>query len=152
LKRIKQNGGVVMVNFYSGFVVPESARLMANMFEVSRENRKKYKDDREYDRVMKEWHLANPMPSGTVKDLVNHIDHIVQIAGIDHVGLGSDFDGVSQVPEGLQDVSTYPVITQELLDRGYTEKQIRQILGENILRVLRAAEKTARELRTANLR
>jgi membrane dipeptidase len=71
---------------------------------------------------------------------VDHIDHIVRVAGIEHVGLGSDYDGIDAVPDQLEDVSTYPRITQELLNRGYTDGQIRQILGFNLLRVLRAAE------------
>ena len=147
LRRLRKNGGMAMVNFYSGFVVPESARLMANMFNVSRELRNKFPVEPDYERAMKQWEKENPMPSGTVRDLVNHIDHIVKVAGIDHVGLGSDFDGVNQVPAQLKDVSSYPVITQELLNRGYSEKDIRKILGENILRVLRDAEQVARKLK-----
>jgi membrane dipeptidase len=148
LVRIKQNGGIVMVNFFSGFVVAESARRMADMFEVSRQMREKYPTDAEHTKAMDEWQKANPMPQGTVKDLVNHIDHIVETAGIDHVGLGSDYDGVSKVPIELPDVSTYPVITQELLNRGYKEADIHKILGENILRVMEAAERVAASARS----
>ncbi len=72
--------------------------------------------------------------------VADHIEHIVSVAGIDHVGLGSDFDGISVVPEGLEDVSRFPEVTEELVRRGYTEGQIRKILGENVLRVLAAAE------------
>ena len=79
--------------------------------------------------------------------VVNHIDHIVKVAGIDHVGLGGDYDGVSMLPEGMGDVSSYPLITQELLNRGYSEKDIHKILGGNTLRALRAAEKVAAKLR-----
>lgn len=147
LRRIRQNRGVVMVNFFSGFVVPESARMMADMFNVSRELREKFPASEDYEREMKQWHKEHPMPAGTVRDLVNHIDHIVQVAGIDHVGLGSDYDGVSKVPAQLEDVSSYPVITQELLNRGYLEQDIRKILGGNILRVLREAEAVARKLK-----
>lgn len=147
LVRLKQNGGIVMVNFFSGFVVAESARRMADMFEVSRKMREKFPTDAEHTKAMDEWQKANPMPAGTVKDLVNHIDHIVKIAGIDHVGLGSDYDGVSKVPVELPDVSSYPVITQELLHRGYKEPDIKKILGENILRVMEAAEKVAASIR-----
>ena len=75
---------------------------------------------------------------------MDHIDHIVQVAGIDHVGLGSDYDGIDAVPDQLEDVSTYPRITQELLNRGYTAGQIRQILGLNCLRVLQTAEELSR--------
>ncbi len=145
LARIKQNGGVIMANFYSGFIVPESAQIMANMFDVDRELHQKYPDPKEAEKAIEEWGKAHPLKPGTVKDLVDHIDHIVEVAGIDHVGLGSDYDGVEQLPTDLQDVSTYPVITQELLNRGYSERDIRKILGGNLLRVMRAAEKVARE-------
>lgn len=77
---------------------------------------------------------------GNVYTVVDHIEHIIRVAGIDHVGLGSDFDGISATPEQLEDVSKYPYITQELLNRGYTEEQIRKILGGNLLRVMRAVE------------
>ena len=148
LRRIKTNRGVVMVNFYSGFIVPEGARVMQDMFEVSRQLQEKYPNEKDFSKAMDEWHKAHPMPSGTVKDLVDHIDHIVKIAGIDHVGLGSDYDGVSQVPTDLPDVSSYPVITQELLNRHYSESDIKKILGENILRALAEAENIGRTLRT----
>jgi membrane dipeptidase len=146
LRRIKTNNGVVMVNFYSGFVVKESAKTMAGMFEVSRELRAKFPIKEDYSKAMKQWRAEHPMPSGTVQDLVNHIDHIVNVAGIDHVGLGSDYDGVSQVPTQLEDVSSYPVITQELLSRGYSEKAIKKVLGGNILRVMQETERVARRL------
>ena len=145
LTRIKQNGGLIMVNFYSGFIVPEAAQAMTRMFETGREIRAKYTDPTEAEKAVDAWWKAHPIPPGTVKDLVNHIDHIVKIAGIDHVGLGSDYDGVQTLPTDLHDVSCYPVITQELLNRGYTALQIRKILGENLLRVMRAAETVARE-------
>jgi membrane dipeptidase len=145
LLRITRNGGIVMVNFFSGFIVPESARMMENMFAVTREIRAKNPDPAVARRAVQEWRKANPIPAGTVKNLVDHIDHIVKVAGIDHVGLGSDYDGVSTLPVDLPDVSSYPVITQELLNRGYKAREIRKILGQNLLRVMRAAEKVARE-------
>ena len=147
LLRIKANGGVVMVNFFSGFVVPESARIMRDMFEVSREMRLKFPGDKEHGAAMKVWEKEHPMPSGTAKDVVDHIDHIVKVAGIDHVGIGSDFDGVSQVPTDLPDVSSYPVLTQELLNRHYSERDIKKILGGNLLRAFAEAEKAAKKLR-----
>ena len=145
LVRIKENGGVVMVNFFSGFIVPESAKVMLRMFDEMREIRAKHPDPDEAREAIREWRRANPIVPGTVKDLVDHIDHIVKVAGIDHVGLGSDYDGVSTLPKDLQDVSSYPVITQELLNRGYSSGDIRKILGQNLLRVMRAAEKVARD-------
>ena len=146
LLRIKKNNGVVMVNFFSGFVVAESAKIMSRVLEVTREMRERYPDEKELEKQMKIWREANPMPAGSVKDLVNHIDHIVKVAGIDHVGLGSDYDGVSKVPVELHDVSSYPVVTQELFERKYSEADIKKILGENILRAMRDAEKVARSL------
>lgn len=143
LVRLKQNGGVVMINFFSGFVVPESARRMTDMFEVSRQLREKFPNEDDYSKAMAEWHKANPMEPGTVKNLVDHIDHAVKVAGVDHVGLGSDYDGVSKVPVDLPDVSSYPVVTQELLNRGYRESDIKKILGENLLRAMEAAERAA---------
>ena len=86
------------------------------------------------------------MQPGTIHDVVDHIDHIAKVAGVEHVGIGSDFDGVSTLPAQLEDVSTYPLITQALLDRGYTDQQIKQIMGLNLLRVMREAEQVARRL------
>ncbi len=143
LVKLKKNGGVVMVNFYSGFVVPESAKRMAGMFEVRRQLRKKFPNQADYDKALRRWRRDNPIDAGTIHDVVDHIGHIVKVAGIDHVGIGSDFDGVSKLPDQLQDVSTYPYITQALLDRKYTPEQIRKILGENLLRAFRGAEKVA---------
>jgi len=147
LVRLKKNGGVVMVNFFSGFVVPEAAEKMARMFDVRRELAAKYGDDEEaFDEAYTRWKNEQRTPPGTVHTVVDHIDYIVRVAGIDHVGLGSDFDGVSQLPDQLEDVSTYPVITQELLNRGYSDGDIRKILGGNVLRALRGAEKVSREM------
>ncbi|HCO26257.1 MAG TPA: membrane dipeptidase, partial [Gimesia maris] len=92
------------------------------------------------------WKSSHKMKPGTIHDVVDHIDHIVKVAGVDHVGIGSDFDGVSTLPAQLEDVSTYPLITQALLDRGYTDQQIKQIMGLNLMRVLRQAEQVAKQL------
>lgn len=143
LIRLKQNGGLVMVNFFSGFIVPESAAVMAKMFDAMRELRAKHPDLAQFRAELQKWRKANPIAPGTVKHLVDHIDHIVKIAGIDHAGLGSDYDGVTVLPADLPDVSCYPVITQELRNRGYKAGDIRKILGGNLLRVMRAAEKAA---------
>jgi membrane dipeptidase len=89
------------------------------------------------------YRARHQMPAGTVATLVDHIDHIATTAGIDHVGLGSDYDGVTELPAQLEDVSGYPYVTQELLNRGYAEADIRKILGENLLRVMRRVEELA---------
>ena len=143
LGRLTENGGVVMVNFFSGFVVPESARQMKEMFDVRRQLRAKFADDSDFDKEYQRWRDAHPMEPGTIHDVLDHIDHIAKVAGVDHVGLGSDYDGVSTLPNQLEDVSSYPYITQGLLDRGYSAAEIRKILGGNILRVLREAESVA---------
>lgn len=143
LREIKAKGGVVMVNFFSGFIVPEGARQMVEMFAAGRKLKKEFPDPKAFEVAMEQWHREHPYPAGTVQTLVDHIDHIVKVAGIDHVGLGSDYDGVTKLPEQLEDVSTYPVITQALLDRGYTDNDVRKILGGNLLTVLRQAELVA---------
>ncbi|MBA61928.1 MAG: membrane dipeptidase [Planctomycetaceae bacterium] len=143
LKRMRQNGGIVMVNFFSGFVDPQAAKIMSNMFDVSRELRKKHQDDNEYNTAMARWRTANPYPPGTIYDVVDHIDHLVKVAGVDHVGIGSDYDGVSKLPLGLEDVSTYPRITQLLLERGYSRRDIDKIMSGNMMRVIRQVERIA---------
>ncbi|MCX7700161.1 MAG: dipeptidase [Gemmataceae bacterium] len=140
LRLLPKNGGVVMINFYSGFITPEGARASRDMFSAYRQMQEKIKDRRELERAIEQWKLEHPMPRGSVHTVVDHIEHVIKLAGIDHVGLGSDYDGISSTPEQLEDVSTYPRITQELLNRGYTEEQIRKILGGNVLRVMREVE------------
>jgi membrane dipeptidase len=150
LRRIAKNGGVIQVNFYSvfvdtGTVSPQSAerdrRVKAQQDAID----EKYKDDperraEESDKL----EAANPLPPLPISKLIDHIDHIVKVAGIDHVGIGADFDGANDMPEGAQDVSMLPNITYELLKRGYSERDIRKILGENLLRVMAEAERVAR--------
>lgn len=143
LREVAKNGGLVMVNFFSGFVVPAGAQVMARMFDVGRELRIKHPDNAQFEQAMKAWHQSNPIPAGSIHDVVDHIDHIVRIAGVDHVGLGSDYDGVMKLPVQLEDVSCYPLLTQELLNRGYPAESIHKILGRNALRVLRQAEEVA---------
>jgi len=143
LRLVAKNGGVVLVNFGSMFVEPESARRMQPMFDVFRDLRKRFPNEADFNRERKAWLARNPVLPGTVHDVVDHIDHIARVAGVEHVGLGSDFDGVMMLPEQLKDVACYPIITQLLLDRGYTSTEIHAILGGNLLRVLEAAEKTA---------
>lgn len=144
LKLLKANNGVVMINFYSGFVVPEGARAMSKMFDVVRDLRKKYPDDTaQFREAIRAWQKENDYPAGTVHIVVDHIEHVIKTAGIDHVGLGSDYDGITKVPDQLNDVSCYPYITQELLNRGYKREDIVKVLGGNVIRVFRDAERVA---------
>jgi membrane dipeptidase len=145
LKLVKQNGGVIMVNFYSAFIVPEGARAMKDMFKAYRDLREKYKDEKEFQEAYAQWQKSHPVPAGSVHDVVDHIQHIIKIAGVDHVGLGSDFDGIGMCPKQLEDVSCYPHITQVLLDRGYSRDDIHKVLGGNVLRVMRETELVAKQ-------
>jgi membrane dipeptidase len=150
LRRIAKNGGVVQVNFYSVFV--DAATVTPQNDERNRLNKaqqdvldEKYKNDPE--RLAEEGDKLDaltPLPPLPISKLIDHIDHIVKVAGIDHVGIGADFDGAVDMPEGAQDVSMLPNITYELLKRGYSEKDIRKILGENLLRVFAEAERVSR--------
>lgn len=149
LRRIAKNGGVVMVNFYPGFIDRKSAEA-----GKARDTRLKpqldalgiqFKDDpKRLAEETKKLEDADPLPPTPLSVLIDHIDHIARVAGVDHVGLGSDFDGVPSLPEGMKDVSELPNITYELLRRGYSEKDIRKVLGENFIRVFTEAEKVAR--------
>jgi membrane dipeptidase len=144
LKQIAKNDGVVMVNFYSGFITPEGARLLPEMMKAYRQLKKSHPKEQEFKAAWSEWKCTHPMPTGSIHDVVNHIEHIIKVAGIDHVGIGSDYDGISTCPRQLEDVSCYPYITQELLNRGHAGTAIRKILGGNVLRVMRSAESVAK--------
>jgi membrane dipeptidase len=138
LEAVAANAGVVMVNFFPGFVVESSARLMMEMFSEAREIRADFDSDEAFETEMARRLAERGIDRGTVGHVVDHIDHIAAVAGVDHVGLGSDFDGIDTTPIGLEDVSTYPAITAELIVRGWPEPDIRKVLGENALRVLAA--------------
>lgn len=143
LPLVAKNKGIVMVNFYSGFIEPTSAQRRNLRDEKRRLLLKELDDETAVDREIANWDASHPMLPGSIHDVVDHIDHLVKLAGVDHVGIGSDFDGVGMLPDQLEDVATYPLITQELLNRGYKVEQIHKIMGDNLLRVLRAAEKVA---------
>jgi len=144
LELVKKNGGVIMVNFYSGFIVPEAARATREMFQVARDLQAKFPREQDFRTALRQWTKEHPIPRGNVHDVVDHIEHIIQVAGVDHVGLGSDFDGISTVPRQLEDVSCYPYITQELLNRGHSKEDIIKVLGGNLLRAFREVEGVAK--------
>lgn len=147
LKALAKNGGVVQLNFYSGFL---DSSFQARIQDFNSRHRK----ERDSLRALKwpsyqieEYFLATyPEEASRLRPplslLLDHIDHMVRVAGIDHVGLGSDFDGISSAPKELQDVTDMPLITKGLLQRGYSKAAIRKILGENFLRVFRANQNT----------
>ncbi|MDX1690263.1 MAG: dipeptidase [Acidimicrobiia bacterium] len=138
---IGRRGGVVMAVFFPGFTVPSTAAAMVAMFERWREIRARHAgDEEEILAEMERIEAGLDVDVGTVEDVVDHIEHLAAVAGVDAVGLGSDFDGMTMTPAGLEDVSCYPAITESLLRRGWSEHDVRKILGGNTLRVLEAAE------------
>ncbi len=146
LELTAKNGGVVMVNFFSAYVDPEAARRDLERNELRDRLMLEHPEDREAVRAeLKRWDVKHSPIRSTVHVVLDHIDHIVKVAGINHVGLGSDYDGVSTLPLQLEDVSTYPVLTQGLLDRGYSPADVQKVLGENLMRVFAQAEQVARD-------
>ena len=147
LRRLPDNGGVVMVTFVSGFVSTEALEhRRSSDAERERLRAEPGSNDDSVREAMAQWIEANPAPRGTVSVVADHIDHIREVAGIDHIGIGSDYDGTTYVPEGLDDVSMLPVLTAELLERGYSEQDAMKVIGLNLLRVMRAAEVVAERL------
>ena len=149
LAAVGKKGGVVMVNFASGFVntklVKPSPEVQAQMDEV----RQRYSDNLEQMRAELA-KLAGPRPKVTLDMLIDHFVHIAKVAGIDHVGIGSDFDGVGgQLPEGMEDISKLPSITYELLKRGFSDADVKKVLGENFLRTMAEVERVAKRLQAS---
>lgn len=143
LRAVAKNRGVVMVNFYSGFLTSDSVKSYEKRSKAAAELRKSFKTDEQFQTALVAWLKENPLPKTSVKDVVDHIDHIGKITGFDGVGLGSNFDGVVSLPQDLEDVSCFPHLTQEMLNRGYTRDQIQKVLGGNARRVLRDVESIA---------
>ncbi len=147
LELVGRVGAVVMVTFVPSFLTHEGAGANAASWEEAMRLRAQHPDDRRAVReAMDAWFEANPDPPATVSDVADHIDHVRDVAGIDHIGIGSDFDGTNSMPEGLEDVSCYPVLFAELADRGYGDEDMTKIAGRNVLRVMREAERTATRL------
>ncbi len=157
LRAMTNNGGVVMVNFYSAFIDENYRKAASDPEKIKQRDAEveAYKKAHphsdgspvtydEYAPLEKKWAAQFPRPP--LKSLIDHIDHIAKVAGVDHVGLGSDFDGVTSLPEGIDSAADLPKITQALLQRGYTREQILKILGGNFLRVMHEVEATAKRL------
>ncbi len=139
LKRLRKNGGVVMVTFVPSFVdqarTDWQLRRDAHVLVAG-------KDAAAAER-MAEWDRANPRPVSTLAMVADHVDHVAEVAGHDHVGIGGDYDGIPDLPKGLENVGTYPALFAELARRGWTDKNLRKLAGKNFLRALRATEKVA---------
>lgn len=145
IKALAANGGVIMINFGSTFVDPVSRAWRIKMGAQRKELETKFgKDSPELVDFEKRYRETSPFPFADVNTVVEHVEHVVKLVGIEHVGIGSDYDGVGDsLPIGLKDVSTYPNLVQGLLDKGYSEEDIAKILGTNLLRVWREVEELA---------
>jgi len=141
LRALAKNGGVVGVNFYSAFLNQKDAELARQMIAAHNKREPEMTGAALDEYAVQDWKESGEespiVGSATIEDAVACIDHIVKTAGIDHVGIGSDFDGIEIVPRGLEDVSKMPALTAALLQRGYSDGDIRKIMGENFLRVVR---------------
>jgi membrane dipeptidase len=152
LRAIAKNGGVVMVNFYDGFIDPKKAEVTFNARAKEDDLKQQFPNDpKRVEAEMKQWRAQYKFDKTPLSVLLDHIEHIIKIAGIDHVGLGADLDGIplNAAPVGLEDVSKYPVLTYELLKRGHSEADIKKILGENLLRAMARCEQVAKEMQNA---
>jgi membrane dipeptidase len=144
LRLTATNGGVVMVCFLPTYL-KETDRARSALGEAEKARLEKlYPNDAEaVEAALKTWWRSQARPTATLRDVADHIDHIRQVAGIDHVGIGADYEGFTGPPEGLEDVSKYPELLLELRRRGYTPAEIKQVAGLNLLRVMRGAERVA---------
>ena len=146
LARLPANRGVCMVTFVPAFVSPECQAWENDLTaEMERRGMQPW-DWPSRARMRQEWLPGHPRPAATLAQVARHIEHVREVAGIDHVGIGSDFDGTDQVPEGLTDVSCYPALFADLLGRGWSEEDCRLLAGGNILRAMREAEEAARAI------
>ena len=148
LRRLPQNGGVVMVPFVTSFVSPAlHAFTLQREREVKAIREANGADTAGATSTIRSWDRAHPVPKATLEDVADHIDYVKKVAGVNHVGIGSDFDGVDdELPVGLEDQSTYPALFAELIRRGWSDADLRKLAGENVLRALAQAEVVAKRL------
>lgn len=147
LRSLASRGGVVMATFVPFFLTPEGAAQAVERAELERRLEADHPGDaRARAEAIKEWRAGHPVPRTTISDVADHVDHIRDIAGVDHIGIGSDFDGSPHMPAGLEDVSCYPALFAELASRGYSDDDLRKIAGRNVLRVMRDAEMVSSRL------
>jgi len=147
LRRVTANGGIVMVPFVVGFVSPAALLYDQSTRPAMKELQDKYGNDTAaITRAVKDWRATHPGPRATLSQVADQIDYVRKVAGVDHVGIGGDFDGITEVVQGLEDVSTYPALFAELARRGWSDGDLRKLAGENFLRVFAEAEAVARRL------
>jgi membrane dipeptidase len=148
LARLPKNGGIVMVTFVPSFV-SNTVRAWEARAGALRDELRAAPDSTTRQRIRSEWMAANPRPKATLADVVAHLEQVKRVAGIDHVGIGSDFDGVDDLPTGLDDVSSFPVLFAELSRRGWTDADLKKLAGGNVLRVMRQSEAVSERLQKA---
>lgn len=146
LLRMAAGGGVCMVTFVPGFVSPEVAGLWKEALEHRRRWKAEAPEAGDLLQRMDDWLAAQHAPDATLEQVADHVDHLRDLVGVDHIGVGSDFDGVTPLPVGLEDVSRYPALFAELRRRGYTDDELRRIAGRNVLRVFADVEQVAARL------
>ncbi|HSE28829.1 MAG TPA: dipeptidase [Gemmatimonadales bacterium] len=149
LARLPKNGGVVMVTFVPDFVSEEVNRADATRMAEFRRRMQGVTDPAERRRIGQEVREAFPMPRATLAQVADHVEHVRKVAGADHVGIGSDFDGIEIGPVGLEDVSTFPNLFAELVRRGWSDEDLRKLAGQNLLRAMRQAEAVSARLSAA---
>ena len=150
LKLLKDNDGLIMVTFVERYTSEDVLQAVAaREAELARITSLNPGRPAVIKKAMQAWDAENPRPKATLEQVADHIDHIRALIGVEHIGIGGDFDGVPTLPTGLEDVSTYPALFAELLERGYTEAELEQIAGRNMLRVMRGVEKTAARVSAA---
>ena len=146
LRRLPANGGIVMVTFVPAFVSPDAAVVDLQRMAREKELLRTVTDTAERRRALEAWDAAHPEPRATLAQVADHIEHVREVAGSDHVGIGSDFDGIERVPIGLEDVSRFPDLFAELARRGWSDGDMAKLAGRNLLRVLHQAEAAAKRL------
>jgi membrane dipeptidase len=146
LARLPKNGGIVMVTFVPAFVSSDVAAWESRLREQVEGTKASVSDTLQQHRLVEEWKATHPAPHATLAQVADHIEHVRQVAGVDHVGIGSDFDGIDSTPDGLEDVSRFPDLFAELIRRGWSDGDLKKLAGQNLLRVFRAAEGVAARL------
>jgi membrane dipeptidase len=149
LARLPANGGVVMVTFVPGFVSNKVRAAEKEQEDALKPLLEGVTDTAQRTKIRSDYATAHPLPKATIADVADHIEHVRQVAGIDHVGIGSDFDGIDEGPAGLEDVSKFPNLFAELIRRGWSDADLEKLADKNLLRVLRQAEAVAKRLQAA---
>ena len=148
LKRLPKNGGVVMVPFVVGFVSKAAFADDEAVEKLQADIKRRIPTDTVAQRKeFAQWRATHPRPTASISEVADHIEHIRKVAGVDHVGIGSDFDGINENVVGLEDVSTFPLLFAEFVKRGWSDKDLKKLAGENVLRVFREAEQVSAKLR-----